>query len=577
MEYIVIVVVIIALALLKIWYDKRKAEIKLARRIKEAWGRVPQNQYEPSDLKTLSRLFYLHDSKATVHVVDDTTWNDLEMDLLFSQINSTWTSMGDQALYSLLRTPVYSQEQWTERKALIEYWENHPEMREKIQSVLARTGKFFPDRLNVWMEPNDYLEFKDKWLYKVLTFLPFVSVPLFFLSVGGGLIFAIVNLACNALYHELSIKKLHAGLEAVTQAVSVVALAKGLIRIPVEALKERFQSIRESLKGLDALAQKGHINNLYISFIGDMATDMASILKMLFLFDIWSYQASINIIKKHQAELIKLIKEIGELDATLAIASYRQSLSVWCIPQIQWEAPKHPYFIEAEKVVHPLIQRCTPNPIRAAKATLLTGSNASGKSTYLKTVAINTLTAHTLCLCYAEQWISHPLFPMTSMALRDSILNGESYYVAEIKSLRRIFALASGSVRCLCIIDEVLRGTNTIERIAASSRILSALARLNTCIFAATHDVELTSILRDVFENKHFEEHITDKDITFDYTLKEGKATTRNAIKLLKLMGFEDDIINSAEEAVACFEKNNQWPVLKKEEYNNAKADIMEC
>lgn len=82
----------------------------------------------------------------------------------------------------------------------------------------------------------------------------------------------------------------------------------------------------------------------------------------------------------------------------------------------------------------------------------------------------------------------------------------------------------------------------------------------------ATHDVELTHILGDIFGNKHFEEHITDADITFDYRLKEGKSTTRNAIKLLKLMGFEDDIISSAEAAVANFEQSSQWPVVKNEE-----------
>jgi DNA mismatch repair ATPase MutS len=149
------------------------------------------------------------------------------------------------------------------------------------------------------------------------------------------------------------------------------------------------------------------------------------------------------------------------------------------------------------------------------------------------------------------------------MALRDNMLNGESYFIAEIKSLKRIFSRVNSEITCLCVIDEVLRGTNTIERIAASSQLLHALSRENTCIFAATHDIELTYILSDVFSNKHFEEDINDDDIIFDYKIKDGRATSRNAIKLLKIMGFSSDIIKNANDAVEVFERQNKWTKLE--------------
>ncbi len=562
MEFIVILIIGFLIFLLDTRYQTIKEKKKLKLKLKESWGKLPKNQYEPLDFKTFSQLFRSYDSQTASPIIDDITWNDLEMDKFYSHINSTLTSMGDQALYSLLRTPIYDRRRWLERNSTIEYWEKHPEQRERIQLKLAKNGKYTPDRLNVWMEPNDYLELRDKWMYKVLTFLPFLFLPFSLIHVGAGVIFAIVSLACNAIYHELTVKKVHSGIEAVTQAVRLVELGKSLAEEPIEELENRFESLSERLKVLAPLLKKGNIGNLWVSFTGDMVADLMALIKMVFLVDVWSYQSSIHMLKQQKQEVIALIKEIGEIDATICMASYRKSLSAWCLPQIQWEPSISDDDIEAEQVVHPLLTECTPNPIVASKATLITGSNASGKSTYLKTIALNTLTAHTLCMCFAGHWISQPLFPITSMALRDSILNGESYYVAEIRSLKRIFDLSSGSMKCLCIIDEVLRGTNTIERIAASSRILNALTRLNTCVFAATHDVELTYILRDVFENKHFEESITDADITFDYQLKEGKATTRNAIKLLRLMGFEDDIIHGAEEAVTGFERHNQWPVL---------------
>lgn len=105
----------------------------------------------------------------------------------------------------------------------------------------------------------------------------------------------------------------------------------------------------------------------------------------------------------------------------------------------------------------------------------------------------------------------------------------------------------SDSAPVLCCVDEVLRGTNTVERISASSQILKWMAGKNVICLAATHDIELTWILEGIFRNCHFEEQVTDDAVAFDYKLREGRAMTRNAIRLLHLMGFEDEIIQSAE------------------------------
>ena len=142
------------------------------------------------------------------------------------------------------------------------------------------------------------------------------------------------------------------------------------------------------------------------------------------------------------------------------------------------------------------------------------------------------------------------------MALRDSIQEGESYFMVEIKSLRRILD-AGGSV--LCFIDEVLRGTNTIERIAASSEILMEFAKRGILCFAATHDIELTEILAEYYDNYHFEEELTGGDVAFSYRLHEGPATTRNAIRLLEKAGFDADLTARANERAARFEKEGSW------------------
>ena len=146
------------------------------------------------------------------------------------------------------------------------------------------------------------------------------------------------------------------------------------------------------------------------------------------------------------------------------------------------------------------------------------------------------------------------------MALRDSIESGESYYIVEIKSLKRIMDKANeAGDRILCFVDEVLRGTNTIERIAASSQILKELEAKSVLCFAATHDIELTYILKDYYSNYHFTEQVVDNEIVFSYELMKGRATSRNAIKLLEIIGYNKEIVEKAQNRAKDFANTGVW------------------
>ena len=114
----------------------------------------------------------------------------------------------------------------------------------------------------------------------------------------------------------------------------------------------------------------------------------------------------------------------------------------------------------------------------------------------------------------------------------------------------------------LCFIDEVLRGTNTVERIAASSEILKNLNTGRALCFAATHDIELTTILKDCYSNYHFQEEVTEDEVKFDYKLYAGPATTRNAIKLLNVIGYDKNIIKGAEQRAMHFLTDGNWNSL---------------
>ena len=148
------------------------------------------------------------------------------------------------------------------------------------------------------------------------------------------------------------------------------------------------------------------------------------------------------------------------------------------------------------------------------------------------------------------------------MALRDSLESGESYYIVEIKALKRIMDAAADDTLqnpLLCFVDEVLRGTNTIERIAASTKILENLSKEQVFCFAATHDIELTHVLETQYDNFHFEEEIKDGDVLFSYHLKKGRAVSRNAIRLLQVIGFDEAMIQSADRMAANFMETGEW------------------
>ena len=191
---------------------------------------------------------------------------------------------------------------------------------------------------------------------------------------------------------------------------------------------------------------------------------------------------------------------------------------------------------------------------------LITGSNASGKSTFLKTVAINCILAQTIHTCMADCFKASMFRVCSSMALRDDIEGGESYYIVEIKALKRIMdELRTEGAPVLCLVDEVLRGTNTVERIAASVQILRSLGIHKCLCFAATHDIELTQLLKGEYSNYHFEEKIEDNDISFSYKIISGRAKTRNAIKLLGIMGYSEEIVSKAEKMTEDFLKTGNW------------------
>lgn len=279
-------------------------------------------------------------------------------------------------------------------------------------------------------------------------------------------------------------------------------------------------------------------------------------LRMGFHLDLIKFNQMLSEVRKHIGEIDKMVTIMGRVEALIAVGAFREAYK-YCVPEF---ADKKS--IMAQGIYHPLINDPVPNSINTNGSVLITGSNASGKSTFLKTLAINAILAQTIHTCLAERFVTGMFRVCSSMALRDDVQGGSSYYIVEIKALKRILDLLADDDRhpVLCFVDEVLRGTNTVERIAASTQILRSMAE-NCICFAATHDIELTHLLERVYRNYHFEEEIKDDDIIFSYKLLDGRATTRNAIKLLGIMGYDDSMIREAEEMANAFLKTGHWKV----------------
>ena len=229
-----------------------------------------------------------------------------------------------------------------------------------------------------------------------------------------------------------------------------------------------------------------------------------------------------------------------------------------CIPEFRDGS------VEAESVYHPLVNGAIVNPVDWHQNTLITGSNASGKSTYVKAIAISCVLSQTINTAVAESFALQPGHVITSMAIEDDIFEGDSYFIAETKSIKRLLDLVQTNIRCYCFIDEILKGTNTVERIAASSSVVAWIADHPSLAFVATHDIELTEILKNKCANLHFSETVTDEEgVTFDYKVKEGPSTSRNAIALLKVLQYPQAVVANAQKEAAYFDEERSWQVLE--------------
>ena len=141
----------------------------------------------------------------------------------------------------------------------------------------------------------------------------------------------------------------------------------------------------------------------------------------------------------------------------------------------------------------------------------------SGKTTFLKMIGVNAVFAQTIITCLAESYQTRFFRVLTLIGRKDNLIEGKSYYLDEIQALLRLVEPEPDSTARLCLLDELFRGTNSAERIAASVEVLLYLEKRNGCTLASTHDLEITQLVGSDFVNYHFQEKIEEGEITFNY------------------------------------------------------------
>ncbi len=476
--------------------------------------------------------------------IDEITWNDLNMDEVLKGMDVCNSSVGSEVLKRTLSHLEFDESVLRKRSQKADYFSDKTDLSSKTAKIFKNLGKTKKVSFLDYIFKLNELPVKKNGSHILLVFLLLLSIASIFVQPAIGIIAIVVMIAVNIILYFRFKASIEAYFNCVKYLVSMVTAADGLVKSGLGKEDSPFSKDITTLKQLVktfAPVRKGSwlITN---SVSGSLVDVLMDYVRMIFHVDLMKFNSMHKICTEKTEEIQKLYDLLGGIETALCISHYRKKLPYFCTPY--FVAPEK--MIDAQDMRHPLVRKPVSNSIRVEKSILLTGSNASGKSTFLKMMAINQIFAQSIYTCYAKSFKTSFYKVMSSMALTDNILGEESYFVVEIKSLKRMFDQISENTPVMLFVDEVLRGTNTKERIAASSQILKDLCGRNTLCFAATHDIELTDILADEMLNYHFSETVENDQVLFDYKLKEGRATSRNAIKLLDAYGFPKNIIKSA-------------------------------
>lgn len=476
----------------------------------------------------------------------------LDLDLfgkqsLFQSLNRTITFEGKETLANWLLTPLSDKNEIVNRQTAIQELSLLTSLRQHFYVTGShKKGTAHDMRMLEYLTFSHHPTVNSLFWRIAIWVLPAVWIALFLLhlcmevpSVIPSVLFISSVVISNCKIKQIN--KLHTDID---KADKILATYSQLIEIIEETsfnskvlqeLQASFQTsgtkastaIKELSKQLNALDQRGNIITIIINIF--TLRDIRSILKI----EHWK--------SKHHQEIKSWFNALGEFDALLSLGGFAFNHPTYTYPEISGS-----YFeMKGSALGHPLLHRdvCICNGISIEKSSqfmIVTGANMAGKSTYLRTIGINYLLGCIGAPVFAKKLSLYPASLITSLRTSDSLTANESYFYAELKRLKSMIDRLNKEERLFIILDEILKGTNSIDKQKGSLALIRQFISQNTCGIIATHDLILGTLhdeYPDNITNYRFESDIVGDKLSFSYRLQQGVAQNLNACFLMQKMG----------------------------------------
>ncbi|NMD37093.1 MAG: hypothetical protein GYA87_00235, partial [Christensenellaceae bacterium] len=494
---------------------KRKAKIEY----------VPK--FEDINFDALNELLEHHNIN---NAIDNTSWDDLDMNRVFYKLKGTVTSSGDESLY----TQLHNIDGMANSNQIWDYFQNNKDVVNYIVSKLKMANRLDFD-FKYTIKNGFKMPFTDKFLSIIFGILPslFVILAIIF-KIDRFIMFALLSFFTNMYYYYRFEKKYR-------QLSSTIYYLNAMLFAGDKITKEKLLSHVNKAYDIEAkfspfknlLKRLGTINFLNkLDFFGDY-------LNIFFMIKPINNVIASGIIISDTDKLFDYLDIIGRIDMDIALSNfYYKNMDALCIPNITQKKQ-----IEAEGIYHPLIKNAVANDIVFNTSLAITGSNMSGKSTFLRTIGINALLAQSVGFAFAKSLSMPKMNIVSSINIKDDVLEGTSYFMQESIAIKRMVQNVENNIPSLFLIDEIFKGTNPSERIAAASEICKVLDTDNSILIVATHDLNLLPLIPK-YQKYYFTEDVSDDDIKFSYKIQKGVASKRNAIKILKYLKYPDYLID---------------------------------
>ncbi|MBS2028012.1 MAG: DNA mismatch repair protein MutS [Deltaproteobacteria bacterium] len=462
---------------------------------------------------------------------------------LFQLLCTARTAAGEETLASWLREPAQASEVRA-RQAAVTALRDRLDLREDVAVLGADVrAELDPRSLEAWGSTT--VQPIPGWTRPVAAIVAAIAVAATVGWLGFGQPIWIMLLAVFAERALLQIlrARLKSAVEAVERAgADLEILAEVLGRVEREELSGPLQRIRDAIfTGSEgpskAIAELRSLVGLYEARFNQFFIPFNTLL-------LWEVQVGVSIARwraRFGPRLGGWIRTLGELEALSALAAYAYEHPADVFPELHDSGATY----DGEQLGHPLIPAatCVRNDLKLVdgrRLLLVSGSNMSGKSTFLRTVGVNAVLALAGAPVRAKRMALSPMRLGATLRIQDSLQQGASRFYAEITRLRQILDLAKGDRPLLFLLDEILHGTNSHDRLIGAEAVIRALLDRGALGLVTTHDLALANVvgtLGNLAANAHFADTVQDGKLVFDYREREGVVQGSNAIALMRAVG----------------------------------------